>query len=53
MFPSGSAGKESACKAGDLGWIPVLGISSGIGNGYPPQYSGLENSMHCRRVRHN
>ena len=23
-FPPGSAGKESACNAGDLGWIPGL-----------------------------
>ena len=44
-FPSGSAGKESACNAGELGSIPGLGISPGEGNGYPLQYSGLENSM--------
>ena len=25
-FPCGSAGKESACSAGDLALIPVLGI---------------------------
>ena len=43
----GSAGKESACNAGDLGLIPVLGRSPGEGNGYPLQYSGLENSMDC------
>ena len=43
--PGGSAGKESACNAGDLGSIPGLGSSSGEGNGYPLQYSGLENSM--------
>ena len=41
----GSAGKESACNAGDLGSIPGLGRSPGEGKGYPPQYSGLENSM--------
>ena len=41
----GSAGKESACNAGDLGSIPGLGRSSGEGKGYPLQYSGLENSM--------
>ena len=46
-FPGGSAGKESACNAGDLGLIPALGQSSGEGNGYPLQYSGLENSMDC------
>ena len=41
----GSAGKESACIAGDLGLIPVLGRSPGEGNGYTLQYSGLENSI--------
>ena len=41
---SGSAGKESACNVGDLGLIPGLGRSSGKENGYPLQYSGLENS---------
>ena len=30
---------------GDLGSIPGLGRSPGEGKGYPPQYSGLENSM--------
>ena len=39
--------KESACKAGDLGLIPGLGRSPGEGNGYPLQYSGLENSKDC------
>ena len=46
-FPGGSAGKESACNAGDLGLISGLGRSPGEGNGYPLQYSGLENSMDC------
>ena len=46
-FPCGSAGKESACNAGDLGSIPELGRSPGEGKGYPLQYSGLENSMDC------
>ena len=41
-FPVGSAGKESTCNAGDLGfWFP------GEGKGYPLQYSGLENSIDC------
>ena len=40
-----SVGKESACNVGDLGSIPELGRSSGEGNSYPFQYSGLENSM--------
>ena len=44
-FPGGSAGKESACNAGDLGLIPGLGRSPGEGKGYSLQYSGLENSM--------
>ena len=39
-FPGGSDGKESACNAGD--WSSVL---SQEGNGYPLQYSCLENSM--------
>ena len=44
-FPCGSAGKESARNAGDLGLIPGLRRSPGEGNDYPLQYSGLENSM--------
>ena len=32
---------------GDLGLIPGLGRYPGEGNGYPLQYSGLENSMDC------
>ena len=43
-FPGGSAGKKSACNAGDLGSIPGLGRSPVKGKGYPLQYSGLENS---------
>jgi len=43
-FPCGSAGKQSACNAGDLGSIAGLGRSPGEGKGYPLQYSGLENS---------
>ena len=46
-FPCGSASKESACNARDLGLIPRLGRSPGEGKGYPLQYSGLENSMDC------
>ena len=42
-FPSGSVIKESTCKAGDLGSIPVLGRSPGEGHGNPLQYSCLEN----------
>ena len=46
-FPGSSDGKESTCNVGDLGSIPGLGRSPGEGNGYPLQYSGLENSMDC------
>ena len=38
-FPDSSAGKESACNAGDSGSIPGLGRSAGEGIGYPHQYS--------------
>ena len=37
-FPSSSAGKESACNAGDPGSIPGSGRSTGEGIGYPFQY---------------
>ena len=46
-FLRGSAGKESACSVGDLGSISGLGRSPGEGNGFPLQYSGLENCMDC------
>ena len=46
-FPCGSAGKESACNARDLGSIPGLERSPGEGKGYLLQYSGLENSRDC------
>ena len=38
-FPGGSAGKESACNAGDPGLIPGSGRSPGEGKDYPLQYS--------------
>ena len=41
----GSVGKESTCSVGDLGSIPGLGRPPGEGNGYPLQYSCLENYM--------
>ena len=44
-FPGGTDGKESACNAGDPGWIPGLGRFPGEGNAYPLQYSCLEVSM--------
>ena len=46
-LPGGSAGKESACDAADLGSVPGLGRSPGEGKGHPLQCSGLENSMDC------
>ena len=46
-FPCSSAGKESACNAGDPSSIPGSGRSAGEAKGYPLQYSGLENSMDC------
>ena len=44
-LPCSSDGKESACNAGDLSSIPGSRRNPGEGNGYPLQYSGLENSM--------
>ena len=44
-FPCGSAGKQSTCKAGDLGLIPELGRSPGEGKGCPLLYSDLESSV--------
>ena len=45
-FPSGSAGEESTCNAGDTGnagLIPGLGRFPGGGNGKPLQYYHLKN----------
>ena len=47
-FPGSSDGKESACNAGDMDSIPWFGRSPGEGNGYPLQYSCLENSVDKR-----
>ena len=44
-FPGDLDGKESACNVGDLGSTTGSGRSAGEGNGYPLQYSCLENSM--------
>ena len=41
----GSDNKEYACNAGDMGSIPASGRLPGEGNGYPLQYSYLENPM--------
>ena len=38
-FPDSSAGKDSACNAGDPGLIPRTGRSAGEGIGYTLQYS--------------
>ena len=43
-FPGGSDNNESACNAGNQGWIPGSGGSPGEGDGYQLQYSFLENS---------
>ena len=47
-FPSGSAVKNQPANVGDtagaMGSIPGLRRSPGEGNGYPLQYSCLENS---------
>ena len=42
-FPVGSDSKESTCNAGDPGLIAGSGRSPEEGNGYPLQYSSLEN----------
>ena len=44
-FPGGSDCKASAYNAGDRVSISGLGRSPGEGNGYPLQYSCLENPM--------
>ena len=47
-FPSGAVVKNPSVNAGDArdsGSIPGSGISCGVGNGNPLQYSCLENSM--------
>ena len=46
-FSGGSDDKDSACHAGDLCPIPGSEKSPGEGNGYPLQYSCLENPMYC------
>ena len=54
-FPGGSAGKESACNAGDLGSVPGLGRSLGEGNGWlptpvfwPEEFHGLYIPWGCK-----
>ena len=45
-FPCGSAGNEPACNSRET-WVWSLGWEDPLkeGKGYPPQCSGLENSM--------
>ena len=45
IFPGGSEVKAFASNVGDLGSIPGLGRSPGVGNGYALQYSCLEYLM--------
>ena len=62
-FPGGSEGEESAFDEGDLGQIPQMGRSPGVGHDNPLQYSCLENphgqriledySAQGGKVRHN
>ena len=44
-FGGGSNSEESTCSAGDTGLIPGWGRSPGELNGYPLQYSHLDNFM--------
>ena len=45
LFPGGSDGKESACKARDPGLVPGSGRPPGEGNGYPLRYFCLGNPL--------
>ena len=45
IWGSISDGKEAVCNAGDPGSILVSRISHAEGNGYPLQYSCLENPI--------
>ena len=45
FLPGGSAVKNPPANAGDPSLIPGLGRSPGEVNGYPLQYSCLENPM--------
>ena len=60
VFPGSSAGKESACNAGDPSSIPGSGRSPGDGRGYPLQYSWaslvaqtVKNCLQCGRPGFN
>ena len=45
MVKNSPANAEEARDARDIGWIPGLGRSSGVGTGNPLQYSCLKDSM--------
>ena len=54
-FPGGSAGKESACDEGDLGSIPGLGRSPGVGTlsllqGIFPTQGSNPGLLHCKQI---
>ena len=55
-LPGGSAGKETACNAGDLGLIPGLGRSPGEGSWlpspvfWPGEFHGLHNPWCCKEL---
>ena len=44
-FPGGAVVKDPSANTGDTGSISGFGRCPGEGNGYPLQYSYLENSM--------
>ena len=50
VFPGGSDGKESTCKAGDQRLIPGLGRTPGRGRGNPLQYFCPENLTGQRKL---
>ena len=49
-FSVDSDSEDSACNAGDPDSVAGLGRSPGEGNGYPLQYSCLENSSRERSL---
>ena len=56
-FPCSSAGKESACSAGDLSPIPGLERSPGEGKGYPQEtwvrFLGWEDPLEKGKATHS
>ena len=44
-FPGSIVVKNPPANAGDVGWIPGLGRSPGLGNSNPLQYSCQKNPM--------